>query len=121
MRNNISLEYAEALFLISCEKNKQDELLKDLGIVKDTVSEEYIMLLRSPDIAREEKLSLIDSAFENRVNEHIVSFLKLLCDNGRIELLPLCIENYEKLYNSVALVTSSNCSWRELLLTTGIT
>ena len=101
MRNNISLEYAEALFLLSCEENKKEEYLRDLGIVKEALTEEYIMLLRSPEISKEEKLGLIDAAFEGRVLEHIVSFLKLACENGRAELLPMCIENYEKLYNRV--------------------
>ncbi len=103
MKNNISTEYAEALFLLSCEEKSEEQYLYDLRLVKDVfdLEPEYIMLLISPSITMEEKLSAIDSAFDERVNTNIVSFLKLLCENNRINMLYSCIEAYEKLYNQV--------------------
>lgn len=103
MKNNISLEYAEALFLLACECSQSQEYLSDLGIVKSLIQAEpeYLSLLRSPNISREEKEALIDGALGGRVKEHIVSFLKLLCEKNRADLLPLCIENYEKLHNQI--------------------
>ena len=97
--NNISTEYAEALFLISCEENEAEEYLNDVRLVGKLFKEEpeFIMLLRSPNLSQEEKLSVLESAFGGRVKEHVCSFLKLLCQNGRMELLYESIEAYEAL------------------------
>ena len=103
MKNNISHEYAEALFLLSCEEKSEEKYLSDLRLVKKIFEKEpeYLELLHSPSIGKEEKLNLIESAFGGSVNEHVVSFLKLLCENNRIEQLFPCFEVYEKLYNQV--------------------
>jgi len=103
MKNKISLEYAEALFLLACEQEKGEKYLSDLRLVRDLINdeEELLLLLRSPNISFEEKAGVIDSAFGEALEEDTVSFLKLLCQKGRAELLPLCIENFEKLPNRV--------------------
>lgn len=101
--NNISSEYAEALFLISCEENAEEEYLNDIRLVGQVIDAEpeYIMLLRSPNLTLEEKLTSIDEAFGESVNENVLSFLKLLCENNRMENLGECIEAYEALYNQI--------------------
>lgn len=103
MKNNISHEYAEALFLLSCEEKNEEKYLSDLRLVKSVFDSEpeYIELLHSPSITKEEKLAIIDSAFGGRINENVVSFLKLLCENNRIEYINACFEDYEKLYNQI--------------------
>ena len=110
MKSNISHEYAEALFLLSCEEQCEEKYLFDLRLVKSLLDEspEYLELLHSPSISKEEKLSAIENAFSGRINEHVVSFLKLLCENNRIEYIYSCFENYEKLYNQVKRVIVAN-------------
>lgn len=110
MKNNISHEYAEALFLLSCEEKSEEKYLFDLRLVKDILDNEpeYVELLHSPSIPRDEKLIIIENAFGGRINEHIVSFLKLLCENNRIEYISACFEDYEKLYNQVKRVIVAN-------------
>ena len=110
MKNNISHEYAEALFLLSCEEKSEEKYLFDLRIVKGIFEDEpdYTELLHSPAISKEEKLQLIENAFSGKINEHIVSFLKLMCENNRIEHLYSCFEVYEKLYNEVKRVIVAN-------------
>lgn len=103
MRNNISLEYAEAMITLGAEEGKGENFLSDLKMIKALIDNEpqLIELLRSPSIAKDEKLSVIDAVFLGKAEEHVVSLLKLMCENNRIELLPLTIENYEKLYNEI--------------------
>ncbi len=101
--NNISHEYAEALFLLSCEEKNEEKYLFDVRLVKEILKSEpeYVELLHSPSISKEEKLNLIENAFDGRVNMHVVSFLKLLCENNRISEIFSCFDAYEKLYNEV--------------------
>lgn len=103
MKNKISLEYAEALFLLACEQEKGEEYLKDLCLIRDLIRSEgeLLPLLHSPNLSYEEKAGVIDAIFGKAVQEDTVSFLKLLCQKGREELLPLCIEDFERLYNEV--------------------
>ena len=103
MRNNISLEYAEAMITLGAEEGKGEKFLSDLKMIKALIENEpqLIELLRSPAIAKEEKLSVIDAVFLGKAEEHVISLLKLMCENNRIELLPLTVENYEKLYNEI--------------------
>ena len=110
MKNNISHEYAEALFLLSCEEKSEEKYLFDLRAVKEILDSEpdYIELLRSPAISKDEKLTLIENSFSGRINEHIVSFLKLMCENNRIDELYPCFDVYEKLYNEVKRVIVAN-------------
>ena len=98
------------MFLLSCENQKCEEYLEDIRVLKQAVadSSEYIELLRSPNVEVKEKLRLIDLALEGKVNEDVLSFLKLLCEKGRVELLSECIENYEKLYNQINSVIKAN-------------
>ncbi len=110
MKNNISHEYAEALFLLSCEEKSEEKYLFDLRLVKEILDSEpeYLEFLHSPSISKEEKLNAINTAFGGRINEHIVSFLKLLCENNRIEYIYSCFEVYEKLYNQIKRVIVAN-------------
>lgn len=103
MKNRLSYEYAEALFLLSCEKKEEEQYLNDLRLVKGVFDSEpdYIKLLSSPGIKINEKHTAIDNAFCGRINDDIVSFLKLLCDNNRMNMIYSCFEDYEKLYNQV--------------------
>jgi len=103
MKNKISLEYAEALFLLATEQGQGEAYLSDLRLIGDVIKkeEELLPLLHSPNLTLEEKEGVIDAVFGSAVEEDTVSFLKLLCQKGREELLPLCIEDYERLYNEI--------------------
>ena len=94
----IDKEYAEALFEISAEEGKVDLYLSELAEIKAIIAEnpEYIDYLSSPAASLEERLHAIDEAF-GEVQESILSFLKLLCENGRIDILEGCIDEFTAL------------------------
>lgn len=98
MMNNVSSEYAKALFTICAEQNKIDEYANCLTEINNAVAEqpEYLEYLFSPAEPLSNRLSAIDEAFVN-YPEHIVCFLKLLCENGRIRELPSLIEDFFEL------------------------
>lgn len=92
-------EYAEALFLLIAEEQKLDEYTKALETVKSLIQEnpEYTEFLASPAISLSERLQAIDEAFGESMPEYIVSFLKILCENGRIRSILDCINEFDKL------------------------
>ena len=92
-------EYAEALFSLAAEEGKTDEYLNALETVKQLIEEnpEYIEFLASPAIELSERLGALEGAFGENLPEYAVSFLKLLCENGRIRTLTACIDEFSKL------------------------
>lgn len=97
-------EYAEALFLLVAEEQKLDEYTQALETVKSLILEnpEYTEFLASPAIALSERLQAIDEAFGESMPEYIVSFLKILCENGSIHSLDGCIDEFGKLAKAIS-------------------
>ena len=91
-------EYAEALFMLALEEDKCDEICSALTQIDSAINEnpQYLDLLDSPAVPLSERLSLIDEAF-GKSEEYVVSFLKLLCENGYIQSFSLCKEEFESL------------------------
>ena len=95
----IDKEYAAALFELALEEGKEQEFLKELSEIKNILDEnsEYLEFLGSPAISLAQRLEAIDEAFSESCSEYIVSFLKLLCENGRIRVLSGAIDEFRKL------------------------
>lgn len=95
---NISKEYGTALFMLACEKNAKKEYAKALRALQDAFSEnpDYLVFLISPVIALKERLSAIDEAFAS-LPEDIVSYLKLLCEKGRMAYFKESADAYHSL------------------------
>ncbi len=92
-------EYAAALFELAAEESNTDGFLLSLKTVKKILTEnpEYIDFLSSPAIPMSERLGAIDEAFAENMPEYVVSFLKVLCENGKARTVMGCIEEFEKL------------------------
>lgn len=92
-------EYAEALFMLALEEKQVSEYSQALGLVSKAIEEapEYIDFLISPAVPIAERLAAIDEAFSSSVPEHVLSFLKILCEGRQAYLLPGCIKEFEKL------------------------
>ena len=91
-------EYAVALFTIAVEENAVDEYLDCLISIKQLFEEspDYIEFLNSPAIALSERKNSIDEAFEGRIPEYLVSFLKVLCENDKVRTVIGCIDEFFK-------------------------
>lgn len=97
--NTVEREYAEALFAIAAEKEQVELYRTQLGEICDLVTAQtgYLEFLSSPAIDLTERLAAIDEAFSAHYEEEIISFLKLLCENRRIERFVQCAEEFFKL------------------------
>ena len=82
----ISKEYAQALFMLACEEGRQKEYGRVLEQVKAVFDDQpdYPQLLASPAIPMAERLRAIEAAFADMAPEHVLSYLKLLCEKGRM-------------------------------------
>jgi len=97
--DDMSKAYGTALFALACEENAKADYSNALEIIDRAVKEnpEYIELLASPGIKLAERLNAIEAAFGAALPEHVLSFVKLLCEKGHIHSLEACIGEYRKL------------------------
>ena len=92
-------EYAEALFSLALERNIRDTLdpeLKDLAAVFRE-NAEIRNFFASPGTPKEDKVRLIQSAFQPNVDAVTVGFLHLLVRKGREMFILKILEAYQDL------------------------
>lgn len=99
--SDISNEYAVALFTLACENGEEEAVLDALELCRDVLAQnpEYTELLACHNLTLNERLSAIDEAFGASVPLCVLSFIKLLCEKGRIREFFDCVSEYEKLLN----------------------
>lgn len=97
-----SREYGEALFALATEYGACDEYNNALDTVSTVFKEnpEYTDFLASPSIPKAERIEALETAFSGRVPEHIVSFLSILCERGRIREFSGCVREYKALLDA---------------------
>ena len=91
--------YAEALFMLAREENSIDEFYKSLKTAESAFKEnlEYLQFLSTPSIPKSERTAALAEAFDGKINQHVLSFLQLLCEHGKAEQFFNCVAEYERL------------------------
>ena len=93
--------YAQALYELCKDENKDAAVLEQLKVLKTVLSEngDYIRLLCAPNLPKEERCRILDDAFRGRVDEYVLNFFKLMTERGLAKHLAGCCESYRDLYN----------------------
>ena len=93
--------YADALYELAADEGLAKELYSQINEVKDILrnNPDYVRLLSAPNLTKAEKLGALDEAFSGRVHTYLLSFLKLLCEQGHIRELPTCAERFNARYD----------------------
>lgn len=115
MKNSASaIRYATALLDLAIEKSILDVVKKDIGFVLASCeqSKDLTLLLNSPIIKADKKASILKEIFEKDVNDLTLSFLQLLAEKRRENIIPQIAEQFVKLYNKqkgleIAIVTTA--------------
>lgn len=79
--DNDAKSYGDALFMLADELDQADEMKDDLSTLCKTISEnpDYLKLLDTPALSREERVKLADEAF-NGLNKNLVNLVKILIE-----------------------------------------
>lgn len=95
----IGKEYGAALFMLACEEDQKRAYAESLEKMKKSFLDnpQYLELLSSPSIPLNERLCVIDATFSDTIPEHVLSFLKLLCEKGRMAHFLEAAEEYQAL------------------------
>ncbi len=107
-----SNSYATALFMLASEEGCLDEFSHSLSVVCAAFDEnpEYLQFLSTPTIPKNERTAAIAAAFDGKVHEHILSFIQLICEHGKLCEFDECVKEFEKL-----------CEWSRKCVTATVT
>ena len=100
--SEIGKEYGTALFMLAAEIDQTKEYGRALCVVRDAYLEDsaYVELLASPGIPQRERLGVIDTTFGEIVPEHVLSYMKLMCEKGRMSCFMESVEEYLSLLDA---------------------
>jgi F-type H+-transporting ATPase subunit delta len=88
--------YGDALFELSIEKNKSKELYLEVSELIKILNEnsELIRLLNHPKIGKDEKITIINNIFKNKISEDILSFIVIILKKDRQKKLLKIFNNF---------------------------
>ena len=105
--NTIARPYARAAFEVAQENNALAELSESLGAARELMADGQVAaFLTRPKLSDDDRLSFLQGLFEKAVgkgsvfaggSDHGTNFLKVLIENGRVNVLPEIADHFETL------------------------
>lgn len=92
----VEQEYAKALYEISLEENKTKEFKEYFNAIKDTLEDDFLTLIASPAIIKEEKKKMVANIYHS-FDETFINFLYVLIDHNRFNMIVAISKQYDKL------------------------
>ncbi len=88
--------YGEALYSLCLEEKITAQALQQLRILRQCFDSqpEYIRLLSSPALPKEERCGILDKGFRGKVHPYVLNFLKILTERGYIRYFSDCYEAF---------------------------
>lgn len=93
--------YAQALYDLARDENCADTVLAELTALSESYAAEpdYVRLLSAPNLSKEERCGILDSAFRGKLHPYVLNFMKLLTEKGYMRLFRDCCESFRQTYN----------------------
>lgn len=92
----VSVRYAESLLGVAEDKKKLDEITNDVELIISVLesSRELFLVMESPIIKPELKLSILNEIFKDKLNSETLNFLRFVINKGRENLLYNIMQNF---------------------------
>ena len=92
--------YALALYRVAEEKGKVDQFLDELKMIVGLISQDENLktLIEHPSISTSNKKKFLENIFKGKIEEDVLSFIKLLLEKGRILEIGSMLKQMEAIY-----------------------
>lgn len=102
MITEVARRYAKALFEIAKENKIQEKVLAELRSLSEAIEadEKIQNFFASEAVPAENKLAVVKNALANKVSPVLVDTLKLMAENGRLEVLKDFAMAFEELIDA---------------------
>lgn len=99
-QSKINVRYAKAFFGLAKEKGLTSEFRQDARLISGVCNEidDFILMLDNPVVKTSQKVKIIKSIFDGKVNILSLNFLVLIAENKREKYIPGIFRNLEDLY-----------------------
>lgn len=99
----LASRYAQSLLEIAQEQNVLEVVLRDMQLLEDicNASQDFKIMLRSPVIKGDKKMSIIKAVLGNSIDALTASFIELLTRKGREYFLDQIAQSYIKQYKKL--------------------
>lgn len=89
MAQLISKRYGSALFELAKEGNNVDKFDNDIKLVYEILGadKDFLRVLNNPQIASQEKLAILENAFNDKISQEIINFFKVVFSKNREDCL----------------------------------
>lgn len=98
---DIGKAYGNALYLLSTEEGVDGRIMEELSMVCQIIGQEpeFARLMSTPTLKKAKRIEVLNETFGGRTHDFLLSFMCILVENNTFEELPMCLEEYERLYN----------------------
>lgn len=97
----LAMRYGGSLYDLAAEESLTESILQELSLAESCCKQEpeYLRLLQTPSIPKQERCGLLDQAFSG-MHPYVVNFLKILCEENLLGELSGCLQAYRERYNT---------------------
>ena len=97
----VAKTYGDALYDLAAEEKLDQQLMEEVAVMAQAFKEnpEFVTLLSTPALKKEERLSVLDQSFGEKVHVHVLNFMKILVENGTVAEFPGCADQFRRRYN----------------------
>ena len=101
-QSKITTRYAKSLLGLVLEKNLLEETVNDMRLIKSVCStnKDFSLLLKSPIVKTDKKLSIFNKIFSNTLNELSIAFVNIITTKKREMHLEGIAESFILQYKS---------------------
>lgn len=105
----VASRYAKSLLGLVAEKGNMEEAFKDMSLIQKTCSEnrDLVVLLRSPVVNTEKKVSILNTVYGKNVSEVTMLFINLIAKNRREGALPEIADAFVSQYKAMKGITTA--------------
>ena len=101
-QSRVTIRYAKALLQLAIEQNTLEQSYNDMVLLDSVCSEskELSLLLKSPIVKTDQKLSILKEIFEAKIGEVSMAFINIITTKKREGLLALIASSFISLYKA---------------------
>jgi len=94
--NKSAYRYAVALWEVADEAGQTESVFKDIQTLKNLLksSDDFYRFVDSPRINADQHKVGFKALFKNRINKITINFLYLLIEKGRVNIIPVIINQF---------------------------
>jgi len=97
----IANAYAQGLYSLAKDEALTEIFLEQLQVLQAAFEREpmFCRLLSTPNLSKEERLSVLDNSFRDKVHPYVLNFLKILTERGYAAHFSDCCKAFRNQYN----------------------